>query len=213
MRGASLQVRLWTRIEQPAGSACWEWQGYRNLEGYGRIKAVGGIQGTHRVAYRLTKGEIPDGLVVMHSCDNPPCCNPAHLSLGTPLDNNNDKVRKGRHHVPTNGPEWQRAKTHCPQGHEYTPENTRICNKGKRNCRACARARFHATKVPRPRRPRAVKTHCPQGHSYVESNVYIDAKGVRNCRECKRESARKWRADQRPAVTDARVNWYERTPA
>lgn len=64
---------------------------------YGQI-GVGGrkIDVTHRVAYKLAKGEIPDGLVVRHSCDNPPCVNPDHLLVGTFADNSGDMVDRGR---------------------------------------------------------------------------------------------------------------------
>jgi hypothetical protein len=56
----------------------------------------GKIDGAHRASYRLYLGEIPDGMFVMHSCDNPVCVNPSHLSLGTPMDNTRDMIRKGR---------------------------------------------------------------------------------------------------------------------
>ena len=54
------------------------------------------LPGTHRVAFELTRGAIPDGLLVCHRCDNPPCCNPAHLFLGTKAHNNSDRHQKGR---------------------------------------------------------------------------------------------------------------------
>jgi hypothetical protein len=73
---------------------CIEWKGRTDKDGYGTI----GSRRAHRVAWEQTFGPIPDGLQVLHKCDNPPCCNPDHLFLGTRTDNMNDKVRKGRQH-------------------------------------------------------------------------------------------------------------------
>lgn len=93
MRPAS--VRLMERYrETPTG--CWEFTGGRSGSGYGVISQAGKSLLAHRVSYELHKGPIPDGMVVMHSCDNPPCINPAHLSTGTAGDNNRDRSRKGR---------------------------------------------------------------------------------------------------------------------
>lgn len=77
---------------------CWEWQGYCNKKGYGMIKdEENKADRTHRVALRLSGVNVGFGDVVMHSCDNPPCCNPAHLSVGTIEDNTLDMVNKSRH--------------------------------------------------------------------------------------------------------------------
>lgn len=80
-------------------SGCLEYQGAKDQHGYGRI-GLGGREGatvsSHRVTYELFVGPIPDGMHVCHRCDNPPCCHPDHLFLGTPADNMNDKVAKGR---------------------------------------------------------------------------------------------------------------------
>jgi hypothetical protein len=81
-------------VERPTG--CWEWIGGHNLQGYGQLKIKGIMQRAHRVAWMLRYGPIPDGLFVLHRCDNPPCCNPDHLFLGTQADNIADRRTKGR---------------------------------------------------------------------------------------------------------------------
>lgn len=78
-------------------SGCWEWQLSRFPAGYGRISIGRQKQDyAHRVSYREYKGPIPDGLVVRHKCDNPCCCNPEHLELGTQKDNMRDCMERGR---------------------------------------------------------------------------------------------------------------------
>jgi hypothetical protein len=97
-----LADRLRDRISiKPSG--CWEFQGRKAEFGYGVIDIrYLGISGapstitTHRLMYLAEHGAIPDGLCVLHRCDNPPCCNPAHLWLGTRMDNNKDARSKGR---------------------------------------------------------------------------------------------------------------------
>lgn len=87
---------FWTWVDRSADpDACWEWQGERDKKGYGKFSCLGESK-AFRIAYRLIKGDIQPGMVIMHSCDNPPCCNPDHLSEGTHLDNMRDKIAKGR---------------------------------------------------------------------------------------------------------------------
>jgi hypothetical protein len=75
---------------------CWEWQRYRLQTGYGRMTVDHRMANAHRVSYELFVGPIPLGMFLCHHCDNPPCCNPEHLFVGTPLDNTLDAKAKGR---------------------------------------------------------------------------------------------------------------------
>lgn len=80
-------------------NGCWEWQrALRN--GYGVISVNGKNQSAHRISYVAFKGDIPEGLVICHTCDNKLCVNPDHLFAGTLQDNAIDAVRKGRMHIP-----------------------------------------------------------------------------------------------------------------
>jgi hypothetical protein len=96
-------ARFWDSVDKSAGpDGCWPWQRGRNNKGYGRflIERDGTRQRplAHRVAMRLHLGrELDRAEFVLHHCDNPPCCNPAHLFLGTQKDNMADMMAKGRH--------------------------------------------------------------------------------------------------------------------
>ncbi len=75
---------------------CLVFKGQISAKGYGRIKVEGKLKAAHRVMYAIHNGEIPDGMVVMHKCDNPPCVNINHLLLGTQADNVRDMHLKNR---------------------------------------------------------------------------------------------------------------------
>lgn len=91
----SVAERLWPSVNRTAG--CWEWTGPAFRGGYGRVYFRGRTLYAHRVSWELANGRIPDGLWVLHHCDNPPCVRPDHLFLGTHADNMADMVAKGRH--------------------------------------------------------------------------------------------------------------------
>lgn len=92
--------RFWRFVNKDAGPlGCWPYMRSRLLAGYGRHRFNGHDYGAHQVAWALTHGREPQGLVT-HSCDNPPCCNPAHLSEGTYASNIDERQKRGRHHAP-----------------------------------------------------------------------------------------------------------------
>lgn len=147
LMGISLADRLWMRVDRDGptmphmDTCCWIWTGSVSnpAKGYGALSS-GKQKGTigrakaisaHRAAWVVTFGPVPDGLQVLHRCDNPPCCNPAHLWLGTNMDNVLDKVAKGR--------DQNQRKTHCMRGHPFDEENTIPNSKpGTRKCRTCS---------------------------------------------------------------------------
>jgi HNH endonuclease len=98
-RNMSPEKRLQIDVMRSSDTDCWPWVGPINRWGYGRLRPMGSPElMMHRIAWSVHHGRpVPSGMVVRHSCDNPPCCNPAHLSIGLPQDNREDCVSRERH--------------------------------------------------------------------------------------------------------------------
>lgn len=98
----AVAARFWAKVDKSAGpDACWPWTASLHGHGYGRFKLESYVQvGSNRMAYALHHKADPGPLCVCHSCDNRPCCNPAHLWLGTNDDNMADMAAKGRSKTP-----------------------------------------------------------------------------------------------------------------
>lgn len=124
--------RFWLKVD--TSGPCWLWTGARTGAGYGKLYRNGRAVEAHRVAYELFVGPIPPGLDLDHLCRNRACVNPAHLEPVTRSVN----LRRGA--VGRSGATAiNRGKTHCKRKHEFTPENTVVDRRGRRNCRICKR--------------------------------------------------------------------------
>lgn len=131
---------FWNRVDtngpmptnKPELGRCWMWTGSKQRQGYGMVYFYGGLtKMAHRMAYEFIKGPIPEGLTLDHLCRNHPCVNPNHLEPVT----NRENILRG-----TGPTALHIKKTHCPYGHEYSPQNT-AGRKGRtgRWCRECKR--------------------------------------------------------------------------
>lgn len=139
-------------VEKIASENCWIWTAATDRDGYGKFQYPGPDgqvhERAHRWAYEHFVGPIPDGHVVMHRCDTPSCVNPNHLDVGTPIENNDDKIAKGRQTKRWGNALNRARQTHCKRGHPLSGRNLWINPKtGHRRCKQCtadrARERYH----------------------------------------------------------------------
>lgn len=134
---AQVKDRFLNKVEKT--NNCWNWKAYIRHDGRGEFSFNSKAEKAHRISHLLFKGNIPEGLHVLHKCDNPKCVKPSHLFLGTHADNMRDCKAKGRHFLST--------KTHCSNGHKFTEKNTRYRKRPdqkyiSRVCRVCESRTF-----------------------------------------------------------------------
>jgi hypothetical protein len=138
--------RFWSKIEPDMNSGCWLWNGSASKNGYGFISVRDGKNGkdytvlAHRFAYSRLKRIPNPGLVLDHKCRTPLCVNPDHLDEVSQMENI------------LRSPLAHQHKTHCPKGHEYTPENIKpvvVNGYNGRSCRACHNDRERARRRSR----------------------------------------------------------------
>lgn len=124
------EVRFWSFVNKKTEDECWLWCGCVRKDGrYGIFHVLGTPLDTHKCAYLLSKGEVPKGMLVHHTCENKLCCNPKHLVASTSMDH------------PDSSATLRRNQTHCKRGHELKGKNLRIWTRPsgttKRICVAC----------------------------------------------------------------------------
>lgn len=126
---APLAERLWGNIDKGNDAECWPWRGGTTSTGHGTIRSPScHSHPVHRLVYEQLRGAIPKGLILHHDCGNPLCCNPAHMIL----------MPQSEHVRLHDAGGYQRRRTHCANGHEFSEANTRWY-KDVRFCRACQR--------------------------------------------------------------------------
>lgn len=205
--------RFWSRVQRGAPDECWEWQAFRQkVGGHGRFALSMGAAGVrndmaHRFAWEFTNGAIPKGKYVLHKCNNPPCCNPAHLYLGTPADNMRDRRNAGGY----SGAKVARGSAHgvAKLTEASVLELLTLRSQGWTLKRLATRfaiditqasnitMRKHWAHVPFlgnldvQTNAQALKTHCIRGHAFDALNTGRAKDGSRVCRQCNRERQRK----------------------
>lgn len=118
-------------VNKDLQESCWTVPQKLTAQGYVRVKVKGKLVYLHRLTYETFIGKIPDGLVIDHLCKERSCCNFNHLEVVTLAEN----TRKGDAWL------FNKSKTHCPQNHQYSEDNTYYRKDGKRHCKTCRRIR------------------------------------------------------------------------
>lgn len=122
---------FWRKVNIAGPDECWEWTGPKRAHGYGQFSFARTNTVASRVAWELANGSpFPADKFACHRCDNPPCCNPAHIFVGTQTENMRDMAAKGR---AVGAKPW----THCSKGHPMSGVNLKVDSRGRRACAIC----------------------------------------------------------------------------
>lgn len=144
MRPQNFEDRITTKFL--AGDGCWEWQAGKGRDGYGRVLRYGRMVLAHRAVYELFLGPVDPNLDLHHVCQNKGCVRPAHLLPVTRKEHTTELT-------PTSLSYRSKNAQHCPYGHPYDEENTRILPSGARECRICRKTsnqKIHAQRSSDP---------------------------------------------------------------
>lgn len=144
--------RFWSYVDRSDSNDCLEWTGWSDRLGYGHYRFNHRMMLTHRIAYELIVGPIPNDLPLDHLCRNPKCVNPEHLEPVTPAENQRRGVQ------PRRIKEMHARVTHCPQGHQYTVGNTRFMMSGGYRCRQCRKCNAIRTRAKRLREREQIRS-------------------------------------------------------
>ena len=177
---AAASARFWRLVDVGSKTECWPWQGSVLPFGHGQFVGPFGSSTAHRYAWAIVHAEMPEtGLVVRHRCDNPICCNPSHLEIGTQAENVADMINRGRASF---------TPTTCRKGHPRTPDNTLTKADGTRRCKTCSReqqrARWKSLAVLRCPECRHVanvynlRRHLIRVHGIAESATALHARAA-----------------------------------
>jgi len=172
MASGSPEKRFWMKVDRRGPDECWLWTAKSVTRGgYGSFRvSPGKLMRSHRYAYELLIGPIPDGLTLHHLCETGACVNPAHLTPVSLEENS----RLGSAALRTS---WDRRREaeFCGSGiHRFTPENTGRDYRGRRFCKACGNASARKRRTPRPT--------CKYGHPYEER--WTQPGKHRRCKVC-----------------------------
>ncbi len=181
--------RFWRKVNKLSEDECWEWQGAISPAGYGTITPSESSTRAHRLSFEINSGQIPTGLVIDHMCRNRRCVNPNHLRAVTPRVN---ALENSVGHAARNA-----VKTHCPRGHEYTPENT-YSPPDRPNARACKICKTEQKRMP-------TKPVCRNGHE--------TGGGIGPCKICNREQMRRYREANADALKEMNKRYKQAAKA
>lgn len=158
------------------------------IKGHAFVRLSGKTRQVHRLMLESFVGPAPDNKpLALHRDDDGLHNVLTNLYWGSYSDNKKDEVRNGRN--------FNRSKTTCARGHEFTEDNTYVCSQGKRSCRECRRIRDRENwrrDNPPKGNYNSNKTHCKHGHEFTDENTYVGSSGKRACKECSRTAWRDW---------------------